>query len=101
MKQIIQNVRVSMISRRDQTISSPRRTTSAARLRSAKASDCADAGAPSGINPISSGLRRMNTAAGITTRTKVNNPKTVQVERQPTQTNSVAVTIGIKTLANP
>jgi len=43
----------------------------------------------------------MNTAAGMTTRTKVSNPKMAEVERQPTQTNSVAVTIGIKTLAEP
>ena len=56
---------------------------------------------PSGLSPISSGLRRINSTAGINTRTSVITPKIAQVARQPTQMKSAAVTIGINTLDSP
>src|SRR5688572_30123061 len=43
----------------------------------------------------------MNSRAGITTNTSVMIPNIDQVQRQPSQTNKLAVTIGIRTFDSP
>lgn len=50
---------------------------------------------------IFSGLRRMKINAGMRTMISVIAPKNTQVNRQPTETNSAAVTTGIRTLEKP
>src|SRR5258705_9510633 len=103
MKQITQNVWLRIISRQVQTSSSLDVGVPALLSALAVAISVASfsASAPSGLSPMSSGLRRKKISAGSTTKTRVTSPKIDQVSRQPTQANSEAVTTGIQTLENP